>query len=69
MAQTCDLLLKGGIVVNHDGEGQRDVAVTGSRIVAIGDLRGWSAGQNGRLQGLHILPAWSTPRCISASPA
>lgn len=56
MAQTCDLLLKGGIVVNHDGEGPRDVAVTGSRIVAIGDLRGWSAARTVDCKGLHILP-------------
>lgn len=56
MAQTCDLLLKGGIVVNHDGEGARDVAVTGSRIVAIGDLRGWSAAKTVDCKGLHILP-------------
>jgi dihydroorotase len=56
MAQTCDLLLKGGIVVNHDGESARDVAVTGGRIVAIGDLRTWSAGKTVDCKGLHILP-------------
>jgi dihydroorotase len=56
MAQTCDLLLKGGTVVNHDGEGVRDVAVAGSRIVAIGDLRAWSAGKTVDCKGLHVLP-------------
>lgn len=56
MAQTCDLLLKSGTVVNHDGEGARDVAVSGSRIVAIGDLRSWSAGKTVDCRGLHILP-------------
>jgi dihydroorotase len=56
MAQTCDLLLKGGTVVNHDGENVRDVAVAGSRIVAIGDLRIWSAAKTVDCKGLHILP-------------
>src|SRR3979409_989377 len=56
MPQTCDLLLKSGTVVNHDGEAVRDVAVSGSRIVAIGDLRAWSAGESVDCKGLHILP-------------
>ena len=29
MAASYDLILKGGTVVNHDGEGVRDVAVNG----------------------------------------
>jgi hypothetical protein len=39
MAQSYDLVLRGATVVNHDGEGVRDLAVAGSRIAAIGDLR------------------------------
>ena len=56
MAQTCDLILEGGIVVNQDGEGVRDMAVTGGAIVEIGDLSRWSAGQRIDCRGLHVLP-------------
>lgn len=56
MANTCDLLLTSGTLVNQDGEGKADIAVTGGRIVAIGDLRGWSAGKTVDCKGLHILP-------------
>ena len=38
MPQTFDLILKGGIVVNHDGRVERDIGVRGGRIAAIGDL-------------------------------
>ncbi|TIT75569.1 MAG: hypothetical protein E5W56_16220, partial [Mesorhizobium sp.] len=38
MATTFDLILTGGTVVNHDGEGRRDVGVKAGRIAAIGDL-------------------------------
>lgn len=56
MAQTCDLILEGGTVVNHDGEGVRDVAVTNGTIVAIGDLSRWSAGKRVDCRSLHVLP-------------
>ena len=38
MIQTYDLILKGATVVNHDGEGVRDIAISGGTIAAIGDL-------------------------------
>ncbi|MBZ9995979.1 dihydroorotase [Mesorhizobium sp. BH1-1-4] len=53
---TYDLILTGGTVVNHDGEGLRDVGVRGGRIAAIGDLRQASAGETIDCRGLHILP-------------
>ncbi|KAA3450874.1 dihydroorotase [Mesorhizobium sp. SARCC-RB16n] len=53
---TYDLILTGGTVVNHDGEGLRDVGVKGGRIAAIGDLRQVSAGETIDCRGLHILP-------------
>ncbi|TGU91960.1 dihydroorotase [Mesorhizobium sp. M00.F.Ca.ET.151.01.1.1] len=53
---TYDLILTGGTVVNHDGEGLRDVGVTGGRIAAIGNLRQASAGETIDCRGLHILP-------------
>ena len=53
---TYDLILTGGTVVNHDGEGARDIGVSGGRIAAIGDLRQASAGETIDCRGLHILP-------------
>ena len=56
MSATFDLILKGGTVVNHDGEGVRDVGIVGGRIHAIGDLSRASAGETIDCTGLHILP-------------
>ncbi|WP_246461171.1 dihydroorotase [Mesorhizobium sangaii] len=56
MAMTYDLILTGGTVVNHDGEGARDVGVKDGRIAAIGDLGQASAGETIDCRGLHILP-------------
>ncbi len=56
MAKTFDLLLKGGVVVNHDGEGLRDIGVTDGRIAAIGDLGTASAAETIDCRGLHVLP-------------
>ena len=38
MAETYDLILKGGTVVNQDGEGVRDLGIRAGRFAAIGDL-------------------------------
>ncbi|MFZ0846089.1 MAG: dihydroorotase [Pseudolabrys sp.] len=56
MAQTYDLILKGGTVVNHDGEGMRDIGIRGGRFAAIGDLALASAGDVVDCRGLHLLP-------------
>jgi dihydroorotase len=56
MVRSYDLILKGGIVVNHDGEGVRDLAIADGRIAAIGDLARGSAGETIDCRGLHILP-------------
>ena len=56
MSATFDLILKGGTVVNHDGEGVRDVGIVDGRIHAIGDLSRASAGETIDCTGLHILP-------------
>ena len=45
MAETYDLILKNGTVVNQDGVGRRDLGIKGGRIAAIGDLGGASAGE------------------------
>src|SRR6478672_806320 len=55
MAGSYDLILKGGTVVNQDGEGVRDVAIAGGRIAAIGDV-GSSAAEMIDCRGLHVLP-------------
>src|SRR5499433_3250010 len=56
MADSYDLILKGGTVVNHDGEGQRDLGIRGGRFAALGDLSRASAGEVIDCKGLHLLP-------------
>src|SRR6266436_2420065 len=56
MTQTFDTILKSGTVVNQDGEGVRDIAVTDGRIAAIGGLGQASAAEVIDCKGLHILP-------------
>src|ERR1700682_5717716 len=56
MSQYFDTILKSGTVVNQDGEGVRDVAVTNGRIAAIGSLSQASAAEVIDCRGLHILP-------------
>jgi dihydroorotase len=55
MAASYDLILKGGTVVNHDGEGIRDVAVSRGRIAEIGEVSG-SAAETVDCRDLHVLP-------------
>ena len=56
MAQTFDLILAGGTVVNHDGVGQRDIGVRAGRVAEIGDLGAASAAERVDCRGLHVLP-------------
>jgi dihydroorotase len=56
MAENYDLVIRGGTVVNQDGEGKRDVGVRAGRIVAIGDLGRATAGETIDAAGLHVLP-------------
>jgi len=56
MAQTYDLILTGGTVVNHDGVGVSDLGVRAGRFAAIGDLSRASAGEVVNCKGLHVLP-------------
>jgi len=56
MAQTFDLLIRGGTVVNQDGIDRADVGVRGGRFAAIGDLSAASAGETIDAKGLHVLP-------------
>ncbi len=56
MPHTFDLILRGGTVVNHDGEGQRDIGIRDGSIVMIGNLAQASAGEVVDCRGLHVLP-------------
>ena len=56
MAETFDLILKGGTVVNQDGEGLRDLGIRDGRFAGIGDLSLASAGETVDCRGLHLLP-------------
>src|SRR5262249_3521766 len=56
MAETYDLVLTGGTVVNQDGIGARDIGVRGGRIAALGSVPGSAGGERIDCKGLHILP-------------
>src|SRR4051812_605316 len=56
MSQTYELLLKSGTVVNQDGVGIRDIAISNGRIAAIGEFGKGSAAEVIDCRGLHILP-------------
>ena len=56
MAATFDLIVRGGIVVSHDGVGRADVAVREGRIVGIRDFARADAAEVIDAGGLHVLP-------------
>ena len=56
MTQRFDVILKGGTVVNQDGEGVRDIGITNGRIAELGPLSQASAAEVIDCKGLHILP-------------
>ncbi len=56
MAVTYDLIVAGGTVVNHNGEGVADVGVRAGRVAAIGDLARADAAERFDATGLHVLP-------------
>jgi dihydroorotase len=56
LVETFDLVLKGGTVVSHAGEGIADIGVRDGRIAAIGSLGAGRAGETIDAKGLHILP-------------
>lgn len=56
MAQTFDLVFKGGTVVNHAGIGLADIGVKDGRIAEIGTIAEGMAGETIDAKGLHILP-------------
>jgi dihydroorotase len=56
MAETYDLIVRGGEVVNHAGRGAADVGVRGGKIAAVGDLSQASAGEVFDARGLTVMP-------------
>jgi dihydroorotase len=56
MAETYDLILAGGTVVNQDGSSARDIGVRKGRIAALGGIAKAGAGERVDCKGLHILP-------------
>lgn len=56
MANTLDLIIKGGEVVNQDGRGKADIGIKDGRIIALGDVSGFDAEKTISATGLTILP-------------
>jgi dihydroorotase len=56
MARTFDLILRNGTVVTPNGTERTHIAVSDSRIRALGDLTGASAAEEMDLRGLTVLP-------------
>ncbi len=56
MAETFDIVLKGGTLMSHAGEGPADIGVRDGKIRAIGDIGEGAAGETVDVRGLHILP-------------
>ncbi|HSY87780.1 MAG TPA: dihydroorotase, partial [Verrucomicrobiae bacterium] len=55
MSQTFDLILRGAVAATPNGIGPADIAITGGRITAIGQVEGSSAAEFDA-RGLHALP-------------
>ncbi|MGE3710691.1 MAG: dihydroorotase, partial [Hyphomicrobiaceae bacterium] len=56
MPELFDLVLYGGTVVNHDGEGIRDIGVRAGRIAALGTISRDRTRSTIDCTGLTILP-------------
>jgi dihydroorotase len=56
MAEHYDVLIKGGTVVNHDGEGVRDLVSPDRRLAAIGSHDLASSRETIDCRGLYVLP-------------
>ncbi len=56
MAETFDVVIKGGTIVNHDGIGVGDIGIRQGRIAALGALGAATAADVLDARGLHILP-------------
>src|SRR5579863_8741597 len=60
MTSRCDTILRDATIFDGTGGPRRqgDVAITGDRIVAVGDLGGWSAGREIVATGKAVAPGF-----------
>ncbi len=56
MAETYDVIFRGGTIANQDGVHRADLAVKDGKVAALGDLSRASAGEIVDCTGLHLLP-------------
>ncbi len=56
MPQSYDLLIKGGVIVNHDGIREGDIGIRGGKIARIGAIGGAPAETELDARGLHVFP-------------
>jgi dihydroorotase len=56
MAESLDLLIRGGLCFTPNGTAEADIGVRGGRIAAIGSLSGANAAEVFDAKGLHVLP-------------
>ncbi len=56
MAESFDLVIRGGICATPSGILPTDIGVRGGRIAAIGTLMGAAAAETFDARGLHVLP-------------
>ncbi|HEY0104767.1 MAG TPA: dihydroorotase [Rhizomicrobium sp.] len=68
MAETFDLLIRGGTVATPNGVGLGDVGVVAGKIAAIGSLGGARAAQTFEAAGLHVLPGVIDSQCHFREP-
>lgn len=56
MRRSFDVVLHGGMLVNQDGEAERDIGIIGGKIAEIGQLSSFDSAEKINCRGLHILP-------------
>ncbi|MDZ4791000.1 MAG: dihydroorotase [Hyphomicrobiales bacterium] len=56
MREIFDLIIRGGMVVNHSGVWMGDIGVRNGRIVRLGDIPAGAVGEVFDARGLHVLP-------------
>lgn len=56
MSDSCDLIVRGGTLATPDAIALGDLAIRGGKIVAVGDVSGFSAAEELDATGLHVLP-------------
>lgn len=68
MAETFDLIIRGGTVTTPSGMGVGDVGVRAGKIAAIGDLSSAKGSDTFEARGLHVLPGAIDTQCHFREP-